>query len=114
MHLDFQDESLCECLNAVFSGLLPHHKYKSESFAVLYPLLKTVLDPKDAKGLYHVFYTVFEKYNAMATMLPAGTFTIAIDRERFSKALENNVPDFILEKQTLMDDLLAQTGDCPI
>lgn len=110
MNLDFKDESLTECLNGIISGLLPHLNYDSSSFGLLYPTLKTVLDTKDSRGLYYVFYTVFDKYMSLAASLPHGKFEIKITRERFSSALENNLPDFILEPKMDVVSIMAEEG----
>lgn len=110
MNLDFKDEALTECLNNIISGLLPHDGYDPSNFGLLYPTLKTVLDTKDTRGLYYMFYTVFDKYMSLEAALPRGRFAINITRERFSNALENNLPDFILEPKTDVVTLMAEEG----
>ena len=110
MNLDFKDEALTGCLNTIISGLLPHENYEPSTFGLLYPTLKTVLDTKDSRGMYFVFYTVFDKYASLEAALPRGKFQIKITRERFSNALENNLPDLILEPKMDVPTLMAEEG----
>lgn len=110
MTLDFKDEALTECLNGIISGLLPHDKYTPETFGLLYPTLKMILDTKDTRGLYYLVYSVFDKYMSLASQLPVGKFEIKITRERFSNAMVNNLPDFILEPNTDVVGLMAEEG----
>ena len=110
MNLDFKDEVLTECLNDIISALLPHDNYESDNFSILYPALKTALDSKSVKGLYYAFYCVFDKYVSVSASFPLGTFPIKITRERFANAMENNLPDFILEPQMDVQRLMAEEG----
>ena len=110
MWLDFSDESLTGCLNEIISGLLPHENYHEEDFSLLYPTLKTVLDTKNTRGLYYIFYTVFDKYMALSASLPRGKFHVNITRKRFSDALESNLPDLILDSKTDVSGLMAAEG----
>lgn len=110
MNLDFQDEALRECLNYIISALLPHKNYEPQNFSLLFPSLKQVVDTKAARGLYYLFYSIFDKYLAMAKTLPADKFQVRITRERFSSALENNLPDFIIEPQLDLPNLMAEEG----
>lgn len=110
MRLDFKDEALTECLSSILSGLLPHGTYDSKNFGLLYPTLKTVLDTEDVRGLYYIFYTVLDKYMSLAASLPVGRFEVRVTKERFSNALENNLPDLILEPQTDVSSLMAEEG----
>lgn len=110
MYLDFKDDSLTECLDGIISGLLPHENYDSSTFGLLYPTLKTIVDTADTRGLYYIFYVVFDKYMSLASALPPGKFQIKITAERFSTALENNLPDLILEPKTAVADLMAEEG----
>lgn len=110
MYLDFKDEALTGCLDDIISGLLPHSDYDPANFGLIYPTLKTVLDTSDARGLYYIFYTVFDKYMSLASSLPAGRFEIKITAERFTNALQNNLPDLILDPKTDVTDLMAEEG----
>jgi len=110
MYLDFKDESLTECLDGIISGLLPHEKYDSSTFGLLYPTLKTVIPTEDARGLYYMFYVICDKYMSLAAALPPGKFAIKITSERFSAALENNLPDLILDPKSTISDLMAEEG----
>lgn len=110
MYLDFQDDSLTDCLGDIISGLLPHSMYDPSTFSLLYPTLKTVLDTPDSRGLYYIFYTVFDKYMSLAASLPAGKFEIKITAERFTNALTNNLPDLILDPKTDVQTLMAEEG----
>lgn len=110
MTLDFKDESLTECLDAIISGLLPHQNYDPETFGLLYPVLKSVVNTDDARGLYFAIYTIFDKYMSLAVSLPVGKFTVRITRERFSSAIGNNIPDLILEPKLDVITLLAEEG----
>lgn len=110
MRLDFKDESLTECLNKVISGLIPHNNYNPESFALIYPTLKTVLSREDVRGLHFVFYVIFDKYFALSSSVGTENFKINITEERFSSALQNNLPDLILEPQLEIDVLMAEEG----
>ena len=110
MVLDFKDESLTECLNDIISGLLPHDEYDSANFGLLYPSLKMVLGTEDARGLYWLFYRVFDKYFSIASSMPKGQFKINLTRDRFSNALANNLPDFILDPKLDVPTLMAEEG----
>ena len=110
MEIDFKDEALTDCLNGIISGLLPHENYDPSSFSLLYPTLKTVLNTPDTRGLYYAIYLIFDKYTSLATSLPRGAFEIRITRERFQNAVENNLPDLILEPRTDVPSLMAEEG----
>lgn len=110
MRLDFKDEALTECLNKIFSGLLPHDNYEPDSFALIYPTLKTILSREDARGLHYVFYVIFDKYFSLASSVGTENFKINITAERFSSAVANNLPDLILEPQLEVDVLMAAEG----
>lgn len=110
MVLDFQDESLTDCLNDIISGLLPHENYDPKDFGILYPMLKQLLDSKDVHGLYFAFYWIFDRYFSLANSLPEGAYQVRITSERFSNALSNNLPDIILEPQMDVDRLMAEEG----
>ena len=108
--LDFRDESLIECLNDIISGLLPHDNYSPESFDILYTLLSSVLDIGSVRGIYYLFFVVFEKYKSLALNIPKGQYEVAITRDRFSNALANNLPDLILEPATNVQEIMAEEG----
>lgn len=110
MEIDFKDEALTDCLNGIISGLLPHENYDPSSFSLLYPTLKTVLNTPDTRGLYYAIYLIFDKYTSLATSLPRGAFEIRITRERFQNAVENNLPDLILEPRMDVPSLMAEEG----
>lgn len=110
MNLDFKDESLTECLSGVLSGLLPHENYTPETFGLLYPTLKTIIDTPDTRGLYFIFFTILDKYLNLSRSLPTGKFSVKLTKERFSNALENNLPDLILEPKTTVSLLMAEEG----
>ena len=110
MVVDFQDEVLCETLNHVLSGLLPHEKYNPESFSMLYPTLVGVMDRDAARGLYFVFFVVLEKYYSLQTAVNADDFKINITKERFEHALANNLPDLILEPNLEVQRLMNEEG----
>lgn len=110
MTLDFNDEVLCENLNHVISGLLPHEKYEPKTFGLLYPTLQQVLKTQNARGLYFIFYSVFDRYASLQASFNSDAFSVNITRERFEKALENNLPDFILEPQLDVERLMNEEG----
>lgn len=110
MEIDFKDEALTDCLNCIISGLLPHENYEPSSFSLLYPTLKTVLGTADTRGLYYAVYLIFDKYTSLAISLPRGSFEIRITRERFANAIENNLPDLILEPKLDVVSLMAEEG----
>ena len=110
MVLDFKDDRLCESLNHVISGLLPHSKYDPENFNRLYPTLLSTLSIKDVRGLYFAFYVVFAKYFSLQTAVNADNFQVSITKERFEKALENNLPDLVLEPQMMVSELMNEEG----
>lgn len=108
--LDFKDEQLCDNLNHVFSGLLPHSQYNPDTFSRLYPALLSALATKDVRGLHYVFYTVFDKYFSLQKAVGAAEFKVSITRERFITALENNLPDLVLEPQVQVKELMNEEG----
>ena len=110
MNLDFKDESLTDCLTSIISGLLPHEKYTEETFGLLYPAVKTIIDTSDTRGVYFVFFTVLDKYLNLFKSLPTGKYAVKLTRERFSSALENNLPDLILEPKTDVVAIMAEEG----
>lgn len=110
MFLDFKDDVLAESLNKVLSGLLPHHNYDASTFASLYPTLQQVLPIEDTSGVYYVMYTVLEKYARLSSMVKTGDFQIRITRERFQNALENNLPDLILDPKCNIKELMDAEG----
>lgn len=110
MVLDFKDEVLCDTLNHVISGLLPHEKYDPQTFGLLYPTLITTLAMENVSGLHYVFYAIFDKYFSLQTASNAENFCVRITRDRFEKALANNLPDFILEPQLGVEALMNEEG----
>lgn len=110
MILDFKDEQLCDTLNHVISGLLPHYKYDPETFGVLYPTLESVLSKQDVRGLYYAMYIVFDKYYALQGAVNEENFKVSITKERFERALANNLPDLILEPQLQVSELMNEEG----
>lgn len=110
MLLDFKDEALTDCLSGIVSALLPHDNYRPDTFGVLYPLIKSILDTKDTRGLFYIMYNVFDRYAALEAQMPKGKFEVRITKERFASALENNLPDFILESKTNVTEIMASEG----
>ena len=109
MILDFKDEALCTALNHVISGLLPHENYKN-SFAILYPSLISVLNIRDVQGIHYIFFAIFEKYYSLVNAINQKDFNVCVTRERFENALANNLPDFILEPQLRVEEIMYQEG----
>lgn len=110
MNLDFKDEQLCGALNHVISGLLPHDNYTPETFGLLYPTLTSVLNVQDVHGPYYIFYTIFDKYYALQNAVNESNFQVRITRERFEKALANNLPDLILEPALDVGTMMNEEG----
>lgn len=110
MVLDFKDEQLCDHLNHVLSGLLPHNKYRPETFSLLYPVLSLVLPHSESRNLYFALYTVFEKYHKLQNAMEEGTYQVRISRERFEAALSNNLPDLVLEPALELSELMSEEG----
>lgn len=110
MILDFKDEILCENLNHVLSGLLPHQNYNPDNFGRLYPTLKSVLPMANVRGLYYALFVVLDKYYALQMAVNEDNFQVRITRERFEKALANNLPDLVLEPQLLVKELMNEEG----
>lgn len=110
MVLDFKDEQLCDHLNHVLSGLLPHNKYRPETFSLLYPVLSLVLPHSESRNLYFALYTVFEKYYKLQNAMEEGTYQVRISRERFEAALSNNLPDLVLEPALELSELMSEEG----
>ena len=110
MILDFSDEQLCNTLNHVISGLLPHENYEPSNFGSLYPTLKTVLKTPDIRGIYFAFYTIFDKYFSLQSAVNVENFRVNITRSRFEKALSNNLPDLVLEPQLEVERLMNEEG----
>ena len=109
MWLDFEDESLCDALNRVISGMLPHDNYDN-GFAKVYPALSIVLDKSSVSGIHYIFFSVFEKYYTLKNAINQQDFAVRITRERFESALVNNLPDWILEPQLKLSDLMNKEG----
>lgn len=107
MILDFTDELLCNSLNKVISGLLPHKNYEENTFGLLYPALQMVLPLNSATGYYRIILSTLDKYYLLSTSFPEGTYKVRITKDKFEGTLENNIPDFILDPivdvKTLMD-----------
>lgn len=110
MVLDFKDEQLCDHLNHVLSGLLPHDHYQPETFGLLYPAVSLVLPLKETRGLYFAMYTVFEKFFKLQSAMEEGTYQVNIARDRFIAALSNNLPDLILEPQMEVAEIMSEEG----
>lgn len=110
MTLDFSDEVLCGNLNHVISGLLPHENYEPKTFGLLWPTLTTVLKMENVKGLHFVFFSIFDKYFSLQNSVNEENFQVRITRERFEKALANNLPDFVLEPQMDVEKLMSEEG----
>lgn len=110
MVLDFTDEQLCDCLNSVISGLLPHEKYDPASFSMLYPTLVSTLSKRDTRGIYFIFFTVFDKYFSLQNTVNSENFQVSITKERFQKAMANNMLDLILEPQLEVERLMNEEG----
>ncbi len=110
MVLDFKDTQLCDHLNHVLSGLLPHENYSPETFGLLYPTLLTVLPKDEVRGLYFAMYTVFDKYHKLQSAVDADNYKVNITRDRFASALSNNLPDLILEPQMEVSDIMSEEG----
>lgn len=110
MVLDFKDEQLCDHLNHVLSGLLPHIGYQPSTFSVLYPTLSTVLPYSETRGLYFAFYTVLEKFFKLQSSVEADSYQVNIARDRFAVALTNNLPDLILEPQMMVSEIMSEEG----
>ncbi len=110
MVLDFKDEQLCDHLNHVLSGLLPHESYQPTTFSVLYPTLSTILPFSETRGLYFAFYTVLEKFFKLQSAVNSDNYQVNIARDRFASALSNNLPDLILEPRMLVSDIMSEEG----
>ena len=110
MFIDFSDEILCSKLDAVLSGLLPHENYKPETFASLYPILQQALAKESTSGVYYVMYTILNKYYSLSTIVSKVEFAVRITEERFKSALENNIPDLILDPKVNIKDIMNQEG----
>lgn len=110
MVLDFKDEVLCANLNHIISGLLPHDNYDVKSFSLLYPTLQTVLPENSIRGIYYVFYQIFNKYFSLQNNFNEDEFVVRITRERFENALVNNLPDFILEPNLRVSEIMNEEG----
>lgn len=110
MVLDFKDEQLCDHLNHVLSGLLPHENYQPTTFSVLYPTLSTILPFSETRGLYFAFYTVLEKFFKLQSSVNSENYQVNIARDRFAGALTNNLPDLILEPHMLVSDIMSEEG----
>lgn len=110
MVLDFKDEQLCDHLNHVLSGLLPHESYQPSTFSLLYPALSTILPSTEARGLYFAFYTVLEKFFKLQSSMEAGAYQVNIARDRFATALTNNLPDLILEPHMQVSEIMSEEG----
>lgn len=110
MVLDFKDEQLCDHLNHVLSGLLPHESYQPSTFSLLYPALSTILPSTEARGLYFAFYTVLEKFFKLQSSMEAGAYQVNIARDRFATALTNNLPDLILEPHMQVSEIMSDVS----
>lgn len=110
MNIEFSDEELCKRLNNVISGLLPHENYLPQNFTTIYPALQTVISTEDARDVYFAVFTILDKYMSLAINLQSNDFKVNITRERFIAALENNLPDLILEPQLNLREILASEG----
>ncbi len=110
MVLDFKDDQLCDHLNHVLSGLLPHSLYRSSTFSLLYPALTLILPIEETRGVYFAMYYIFEKFYKLQSMMPEGSYEVSISRDRFSSALSNNVPDLILEPNMDVSEIMSQEG----
>lgn len=110
MVLDFKDEQLCDHLNHVLSGLLPHESYQPTTFSLLYPALSTILPLTETRRLYYLFYFVLEKFFKLQSAVGSENYRVNIGRDRFSLALSNNLPDLILEPQVQVAELMSEEG----
>lgn len=110
MVLDFKDEQLCDHLNHVLSGLLPHESYQPITFSLLYPTLTTILPMSETRGLYYAFYTVLEKFFKLQSAINSDNYQVNVGRDRFSLALSNNLPDLILEPQLQVSEIMSEEG----
>lgn len=108
--LDFKDEVLCDNLNHVISALLPHSNCEPKTFGLLWPTLTTTLPVESVRGLHYVFYVIFKKYFSLQNAVNAEEFSVNITRERFEKALANNLPDLVLEPQMNVTELMNEEG----
>lgn len=110
MVLDFKDEVLCDNLNHIISALLPHENYNPDTFGLLYPTLTTTLSTENVHGLHFAFYVIFGKYFSLQNSVNSSNFSVRITRERFEKALANNLPDLVLEPQMDVTALMNEEG----
>lgn len=110
MVLDFKDEQLCDHLNHVLSGLLPHESYQPSTFSLLYPTLTQILPLSEVRGLYFAFYTVLEKFFKLQSAVSTENYQVNINRDRFAYALSNALPDLILEPSMLLAELMSEEG----
>ncbi len=101
---------MCDVLNHIFSGLLPHANYDPQTFGLLYPTLTSTLKTQNVRGVHYAFYVIFDKYFSLQSSVTAEKFCVNISRERFEKALSNNLPDLILEPQLEVDRLMNEEG----
>lgn len=110
MVLDFKDEQLCDHLNHVLSGLLPHENYEPATFSLLYPAVSLVLPLSETRGLYFAIYTVLEKFFKLQSAMGEGIYQVNIAYDRFAMALQNNLPDLILEPQMEVSEIMSEEG----
>lgn len=108
--LDFNDEVLCTNLNHVISGLLPHENYTPETFGLLYPALVNTLKVENVSGIHYIFFSVLQKYSELQNAVPGDGFKVRITRPHFENALANNLPDYILEPQLRVSEIMNEEG----
>lgn len=110
MVLDFKDESLCDAVNVVISGLLPHAEENIEKFGILYNALRTVLPMDSVRGLHYIMYYILDKYHELASVVGKEKFSIRLTREKFDSAVSNNLPDLILDPAVEVARLMEEEG----
>lgn len=114
MILDFKDTQMCDNLNHVISGLLPHSKYEPKNFGLLYPMLTNVLKISDVRGVHYTLFFAFEKYFSLQASTVGEGFAVRITRDRFGKILENNLPDLVLEPKMEVTAMMNEEGSLVI
>ena len=110
MVLNFKDEVLCDSLNKVLSGLLPHDKYEASTFGKLYPTILIALPEQETRGSYYIFYNIFDKYFSLQNAMNKIDYQINLTREKFEQALMHNLPDYVLDSKTQAKQVLEDEG----